>query len=68
MAKGVVVFFAILVCSSLIEVAFCHYTPTWAVHVPAGKETADAVALDHGFVNLGEVSFTIIAVLYPANR
>ncbi|GBP34461.1 Furin-like protease 1, isoform 1-CRR [Eumeta japonica] len=32
-----------------------HYTPTWAVHVPAGREVADAVASDHGFVNLGEI-------------
>ncbi|CAH2267232.1 jg14703 [Pararge aegeria aegeria] len=55
MARGVLVAFAILVClMALMRVALCHYTPTWAVHVPAGKETADAVALDHGFVNLGE--------------
>ncbi|XP_039758602.1 furin-like protease 1 [Pararge aegeria] len=56
MARGVLVAFAILVClMALMRVALCHYTPTWAVHVPAGKETADAVALDHGFVNLGEI-------------
>lgn len=37
-----------------------HYTPTWAVHVPAGKEAADAVARDHGFVNLGEVRLRLL--------
>lgn len=57
MARGVILSFAILVpLMSLIKVTFAHYTPTWAVHVPAGRETADAVALDHGFINLGEVS------------
>lgn len=41
---------------TLLEVALAHYTPTWAVHVPEGQEAADAVARDHGFINLGEVS------------
>lgn len=45
-----VVFLVILKC------AHSHYTATWAVHVPGGVEAADAVARDHGFVNLGEVS------------
>lgn len=54
MARGALVWSAILV-SVLLE-ARAHYTPTWAVHVPAGKEAADAVARDHGFINLGEVS------------
>ncbi|XP_047996407.1 furin-like protease 1 [Leguminivora glycinivorella] len=35
--------------------AAAHYTPTWAVHVPGGPAAADAVARDHGFVNLGEI-------------
>ncbi|KAL4717279.1 hypothetical protein ACJJTC_017166 [Scirpophaga incertulas] len=35
--------------------ARAHYTPTWAVHVPAGREAADEVARDHGFINLGEI-------------
>ncbi|XP_052742573.1 furin-like protease 1 isoform X2 [Bicyclus anynana] len=52
---GAVQYFAILVCCSMVIVAWGHYTPTWAVHIPAGKETADAVARDHGFVNLGEI-------------
>lgn len=56
MARGALVWSAILV-SVLLE-ARAHYTPTWAVHVPAGKEAADAVARDHGFINLGEVSLT----------
>lgn len=57
MARGAVVSSAILVSVlSLLEAASAHYTPTWAVHVPAGKEAADAVARDHGFINLGEVS------------
>ncbi|XP_034833264.1 furin-like protease 1 isoform X2 [Maniola hyperantus] len=55
MARGLVSF-AILVCLMWeIKVAICHYTPTWAVHVPGGKQTADDVALDHGFINLGEI-------------
>lgn len=34
-----------------------HYTHTWAVHIPDGDNgKADAVAKDHGFVNLGKVS------------
>lgn len=32
-----------------------HFTQQWAVHVPGGKRNADAVALDHGFRNLGQV-------------
>lgn len=36
-----------------------HYTHTWAVHIPNGEEDgkADQVATDHGFINLGKVSF-----------
>lgn len=29
----------------------------FAVHVPAGKEAADAIASKHGFENIGQVSF-----------
>lgn len=32
-----------------------HYTPTWAVHIEGDSEMADAVAREHGFVNLGQV-------------
>ncbi|XP_070072195.1 furin-like protease 1 isoform X2 [Drosophila takahashii] len=33
-----------------------HYTHTWAVHIPNGDNgMADAVAKDHGFVNLGKI-------------
>ncbi|XP_031762991.2 furin-like protease 1 isoform X1 [Galleria mellonella] len=53
MARSAVVSSAILLL--LVESACAHYTPTWAVHVPAGKEAADAVARDHGFINLGEI-------------
>ncbi|XP_032307816.1 furin-like protease 1 isoform X4 [Drosophila ananassae] len=39
-----------------------HYTHTWAVHIPDGDNgKADAVAKDHGFVNLGKVSFIRIS-------
>jgi len=31
------------------------YHNQFAVHIPAGKETADAVAAKHGFVNLGQI-------------
>ncbi|KAJ8718542.1 hypothetical protein PYW08_002779 [Mythimna loreyi] len=56
MARGAVLSSTILVSIlSLLESTFAHYTPTWAVHIPGGKEAADAVANDHGFVNLGEI-------------
>lgn len=32
-----------------------HYTPTWAVHIEGGSDMADAVAREHGFVNMGQV-------------
>ncbi|KAH8395553.1 hypothetical protein KR222_011145, partial [Zaprionus bogoriensis] len=34
-----------------------HYTHTWAVHIPNGDQNgiADAVAKEHGFVNLGKI-------------
>ncbi|XP_030572268.1 furin-like protease 1 [Drosophila novamexicana] len=34
-----------------------HYTHTWAVHIPNGDDNgiADAVAKEHGFVNLGKI-------------
>lgn len=63
MARGAVLLSTILVSIlSLLESTFAHYTPTWAVHVPEGKDAADAVARDHGFVNLGEVR--LVTYLY----
>ena len=35
------------------------YTNQFAVHVPGGKEKADALANKHGFVNMGQVSSKI---------
>lgn len=32
-----------------------HYTPTWAVHIPEGRSTAERVAADHGFTILAEI-------------
>uniref|UniRef100_A0A1L8DJ27 furin n=2 Tax=Nyssomyia neivai TaxID=330878 RepID=A0A1L8DJ27_9DIPT len=32
-----------------------HFTPTWAVHIPGGKDVADIVAAEHGFINKGEI-------------
>lgn len=56
MARGALITSTgLLAILSLLEVAFAHYTPTWAVHIPKGKEAADAVAMDHGFLNLGEI-------------
>ncbi|CAH1637274.1 unnamed protein product [Spodoptera littoralis] len=56
MARGAVLSSTILVLIlSILETTFAHYTPTWAVHIPGGKEAADAVASDHGFINLGEI-------------
>lgn len=65
MARGAVLLSTILVSIlSLLESTFAHYTPTWAVHVPEGKDAADAVARDHGFVNLGEVRLIIATSLF----
>jgi hypothetical protein len=33
-----------------------HFTPTWAVHIPGGDDSANNVATEHGFINLGKVS------------
>ncbi|CAH0758094.1 unnamed protein product [Diatraea saccharalis] len=55
MARCVTVVSSALLALSLLEAVRGHYTPTWAVHVPAGQEAADAVARDHGFINLGEI-------------
>ncbi|XP_030029259.2 furin-like protease 1 isoform X2 [Manduca sexta] len=56
MARSAVALSAILVLVlSLLETTFAHYTSTWAVHIPEGKDVADAVAVEHGFVNLGEI-------------
>lgn len=38
------------------ESGYGHYTPTWAVHIPEGRSTAERVAADHGFTILAEVS------------
>lgn len=48
---------------SLLKIVWAHYTPTWAVHIPEGKDAADAVARDHGFVNLGEVRLVLYVLL-----
>lgn len=56
MARGVLALTSAVCILSLLETVCAQYTPTWAVHVPGGKEAADAVAGDHGFINLGEVS------------
>lgn len=42
-----------------------HYTPTWAVHIEGDGEIADAVAHEHGFINLGQVCwFCFIYCIY----
>ena len=33
-----------------------HYTDSWAVEVRGGRQAADTLAKEHGFLNLGEVS------------
>ncbi|XP_028043570.1 furin-like protease 1 isoform X2 [Bombyx mandarina] len=55
MARGVLVLSILVSVLSHIETTLGHYTPTWAVHIPEGREVADAVARDHGFVNLGKI-------------
>lgn len=39
------------------------YLNEFAVHIPAGEEMADAVARNHGFTNLGQVSFLFLFLL-----
>lgn len=39
-----------------------HYTRQWAVHIIGGPEVADAVATDHGFINLGQVIITLLHI------
>uniref|UniRef100_A0A1A9ZZV0 Peptidase S8 pro-domain domain-containing protein n=1 Tax=Glossina pallidipes TaxID=7398 RepID=A0A1A9ZZV0_GLOPL len=41
--------------------AIGHYTHTWAVHIPDGdkEDKVNAVARDHGFVNLGKQIFDL---------
>ncbi|XP_022901690.1 proprotein convertase subtilisin/kexin type 4-like isoform X1 [Onthophagus taurus] len=43
------------VCSLFIKQSQCYYTQQWVLHVDGGSDVADAVARDHGFVNLGEI-------------
>lgn len=47
--------YLLLLVLMFLEAVLGHYTPTWAVHVPDGQDAADAVARDHGFINLGKV-------------
>lgn len=39
------------------------YLNEFAVHIPAGEEMADAVAQNHGFTNLGQVSCFFFVLL-----
>lgn len=43
-----------------------HYTHTWAVHIPNGDQsgTADQVAEDHDFLNLGKVSVLLSSIIF----
>lgn len=58
-----------VVCVTLIQFVSAHYTRQWAVHIDGGPEVADAVARDHGFVNLGQVGVFIFFswVGFPVN-
>lgn len=38
------------------------FVDKWAVHVKGGKHVADAVAAEHGFRNIGQVSSTVCIV------
>lgn len=42
-------------CAFLWQFSSAHYTQQWALLISGGKSTADAVAREHGFVNLGEI-------------
>lgn len=57
--------FYLIVCvftvvASYIRYAHTHYTQQWAVHIPGGSKAADQVALDHGFINHGLVSVSVL--------
>lgn len=39
----------------LLQLSWAHYSQQWAVHISGGKEIADQVAMDHGFINLGKI-------------
>lgn len=47
--------FLCVLCAVFLIVVNGHYTRQWAVHIIGGPEVADAVASDHGFINLGQV-------------
>lgn len=40
------------------------YSNEFAVNIPEGDATADILAAKHGFVNKGQVSFLIVAVIW----
>lgn len=48
-------------CLLLWQRSVAHFTQQWAVHISGGRSVADQVALDHGFVNVGEVINRIIS-------
>lgn len=48
--------FPLVLCFFFVRVHGAHYTQQWVVHVEGGPKVAEAVARDHGFTNLGEVS------------
>ncbi|KRT80455.1 Peptidase [Oryctes borbonicus] len=47
--------FLFCIWSTLLQMSEGYYTQQWVVHVPGGNAVADALAKDHGFVNLGEI-------------
>ncbi|KAF5300361.1 hypothetical protein FQR65_LT00981 [Abscondita terminalis] len=39
----------------ILQSSCAHYSQQWAVHVNGGRKVADQVAVDHGFINLGQI-------------
>ena len=51
---------------SQLFVQLCYaavYTNSWSAHIEGGKENARAIAEEHGFVYMGEVSHEVFPIL-----
>lgn len=55
-------------CACLWQFCTAHYTQQWALHISGGRDVADQVAKDHGFTNVGEVSYQIIALCFSFKK
>lgn len=60
--SSVVPFFVAFLARHIVVDA--HFTHQWAVHIEGGRDVADRVARDHGFINKGQVKSSISPTLY----